>query len=168
MSLTLPSLDHITQLELDLRRAIPETYRDIMDHMNVRWYVGLFDDALDEFFARIGRTSDYRRETNSGGFTLEQHIRYLNEVNIGDTIAVYTRLLGFSANHKRIHFMSFMINETRGKLAATLEEVNSHADLIARTTSPFPPPLAEKIAAFLAANQQLAWEAPICGAMSAR
>jgi hypothetical protein len=42
------SVEQISQLWLVwLRRTIPEEYPDFNNHVNVRWYVPLFDDAGD-------------------------------------------------------------------------------------------------------------------------
>jgi acyl-CoA thioester hydrolase len=76
-------------------------------------------------------------------------------------VAIYTRVNGRTA--KRIHFTHFMVNETTGKLAATLETVTSHANTITRRTSPFPDAIAKAIDAIIAEHEQLEWEAPLCG-----
>ncbi|HWT82781.1 MAG TPA: thioesterase family protein, partial [Candidatus Methylomirabilis sp.] len=73
------------------------------------------------------------------------------------------RLVGQTA--KRFHYLMFMVNETSGKLAAIFECVNSFADLAARKTAPFPPEIASKIAAGVAAQAKLDWPPPVCGAM---
>ena len=82
---------------------------------------------------------------------------------VGDTIAVYTRLLDRSA--KRIHYMMFMVNETRGTLASIFECVNSFADLTVRRTAPYPDEISQRIDAVLAEHSQLPWDAPECGVM---
>ncbi len=145
------------------RETIPASYLDVMGHMNIRYYMGIFDEAAWGFFAHFGMTLDYYQAENSGAFALEQHIRYLAEVHVGETVAVHTRLLGRSA--KRIHFMHFMLNETTNTLAATLEVIASHADTRQRRTSPFPPSIAAQLDAILAAHGRLDWPAPVCGVL---
>ena len=156
-------LNQITQLPCFHRTTIPKAYLDVMGHMNIRHYMGLFDDAAWDFFAAFGMTQAYYDGTTGGAFALEQHIRYLAEVHVGETVAIYTRIIGRSA--KRIHFIHFMVNETTGKLAATLEVIASHADRKIRRTSPFPPAIAAQIDQILAKQSQLDWEAPLCGVM---
>jgi acyl-CoA thioester hydrolase len=158
-------LDKITALPLVYRATIPEAYRDMMGHMNIRWYMLLYDEAGIPLFEQLGLTLDYYQENHTGGFDLEHHVHYLAEVNIGDAVAMYARLLGRTA--KRIHYMLFMVNETRGLLSSTFECVNSHADLAIRRTSPFPEHFAARADALLAEHRQLDWDAPACGAMSA-
>ncbi len=157
------SIKQLESLPLFHRAVIPETYLDIMGHMNVRWYMALFDEAAPSFFASFGMNREYFTLQRAGSFALQQFISYLAEVHVGETVAIRTRMLGRSA--KRIQFIYFMINETTGKLAATMEVLSSHADLAARRTSPYPPHISNQIDAILAAHSQLNWESPVCGAI---
>lgn len=162
---TFPNTAEIEQLPCYFRTVVPEAYLDAMGHMNIRYYLALFDDAAWELFADIGMHTDYYKAYTAGAFALEHHIHYLAEVHQGDRIAVYSRMLARTA--KRIHFMHFMLNETQQKLAATLEAVGSHADLTVRRTSPFPAHIAANIDAMLANHVQVSWEAPVCGVIRA-
>ncbi len=146
------------------RITIPEDYRDIMGHMNVRWYLAIFDTAGWHFFAAQGMDDTYYAENQAGGFALKQFITYLNEVLVGDTVAVYGRLLGMT--DKRIHKMYFMINETRANLACVLETLGSHADMSIRKTAPYPPYIADRLQALLDEHQALSWAAPVSGAIT--
>lgn len=146
-----------------LRFTIPESYRDANGHMNMRWYVAIFDDAGDGLHARIGVTPDYHRRRGTGTVDLEHHTHFLSEVNPGEHVAVYARLVGCSA--KRFHYLMFMVNETTGKLAAIFECINAFADLRVRKTVPFPPEIAEKISEWVANDSRLDWPPPVCGAM---
>jgi len=156
-------LDAVTALPLVYRATIPEAYRDVMDHMNVRWYLALFDDAGIDLFENIGITEAYFKANQTGTMDLEHHIHYLAEVRIGDAVSIYARILGFTP--KRLHYMLFMVNETRSRLAATLEVMNTHVDMTTRRTAPYADPIAEAISAMLADHQRLDWAAPVCGVM---
>ncbi len=158
-------LEKIMALTPIYRLTIPEDYRDENGHMNMRWYLHIYDDAGYPLVDGFGLTQAYHQQHGTGGFDLEHHIHYLKEVHPGDTAVVYARLVGRSA--KRIHYMLFMVNETRGTLASIFECVNSFADLTVRRTAPYPEEIARKIDARLAQDQALDWAAPICGVMSA-
>ncbi|MBI5958613.1 MAG: thioesterase family protein [Chloroflexi bacterium] len=161
---TIP-LEKITALNTVHRITIPPEYQDENGHMNIRWYMSIFDDAGYPVAESLGLTPDYHRQHTTGGFDLEHHVHYLNEVLIGDTVSVYLRLVGRSA--KRIHYMMFMVNETRGTLAALFECVNSFADLKIRRTAAYPDEISQKIDVLLAQHNTLDWAAPVCGVMSA-
>lgn len=158
-------LEKLENLPMVYRVTIPERYRDMMGHMNIRWYMELYDEAGMPLFDLIGLSEKHYRENGAGGFDLEHHVHYLNEVNIGDTVAIYGRLLDRSA--KRLHYMLFMVNETRNLLSSTFECVNSYADLKVRRTAPYPDEIARQIDAMLSEHTKLDWDAPVCGSMSA-
>ena len=158
-------LDKITALEPIYRVTVPEDFKDENGHMNVRHYLAVFDDAGYPMMEKIGITWEYHEQNNTGGFDLEHHIHYLNEVHIGDEIVVYARFIARSA--KRVHYLMFMVNATRGKLASIFECVNSFADMSLRRTAPYPPEIAEKLDALVEAHQTLDWDAPISGIMQA-
>lgn len=159
------SLEKITALPQVYRVTIPPEYEDENGHMNIRWYLAVFDDAGYPFAASLGITPEYHRQHRTGGFDLEHHIHYLREVMIGDTVAVYIRLVGQTP--KRIHYLMFMVNETRGTLASIFECINSFADMTVRRTTPYPPEIAARLEALLAQHQALDWESPVCGVMRA-
>jgi len=133
----------------------------VMGHMNVRHYLGIFDEASWQMFASFGMDHAYYERKLGGTSALQQFISYLAEVHLSETVAVYGRLLGRSS--RRIHFILFMVNETTGKLAATLETISSHADLELRRTSPFPEVIAANIDRLIETHNQLDWQPPLCG-----
>lgn len=165
MKPTIPALSDVQALPVLWRAVVPTEYRDDNDHMNVRYYMALFDDAGYPMIAEMGLTPEYHKAHQTGGFDLEHHIFYLAEVRIGETVAVHWRLLSHSP--KRMHYMMFMVNETRPSLAATFECVNSFADLSVRKTAPFPPHIQAQLATLYAEHSALAWQAPATGSMSA-
>ena len=140
-----------------LKLVVPEAWADSNGHMNMRWYVALFDDAGDELHARIGLTPEFHT------VDLEHHTNFLNEIMPGDRLAVYSRLVARSA--KRVHYLMFLVNETRGKLAAIFECMNAFLDLSVRKTAPFPPEILAKIDAWLARDASLDWLPPVSGSM---
>lgn len=145
--------------------TIPPEYEDSNGHMNVRYYMAIFDDAGYPMIREFGLTPEYLEARGEGGFDLEHHLHYLNEVHIGDNVSVYVRIVGLTL--KRVHYLMLMVNESRDNVAAIFECVNSYADLRARKTAPYPPEIAARMRAVLEHHQALAWDAPVCGVMSA-
>lgn len=155
------STAEIAQLPLLHRATIPPEYLDAMQHMNVRWYMALFDEGAWRFFASFGMNAEYYRTRQAGGFALKHFVQYFAEVRLGETVAIRGRVLGRTA--KRVHFMLFMVNETTDRLAATLEALGSHADMRVRRTAPYPEDLAARLDALIAEQAALSWKAPVCG-----
>src|SRR5690349_9906137 len=56
---------------------------DHMGHMNIMWYVGKFDEANWNLFARIGLTSGYLRDSGRGMAGVQQNISYQRELFAG-------------------------------------------------------------------------------------
>jgi len=159
-------LDKILALgEPCLRTTIPASYADANGHMNMRWYVALYDEAGDQLHIRLGLPPIWHQQNVTGTMDLEHHTHFISEVMPGDQVAVYVRMAGCSP--KRIQYLMFMVNETRGKLASIFECVNGLVDLKIRKTMAYPPEIAAIIEKAVAAHASLDWEAPVCRAMKA-
>jgi acyl-CoA thioesterase FadM len=150
-------------LPITWQAVIPESYHDEMGHMNVMWYTHLFSEAVGTLWNMLGMNRAYFEENNAGTFALEFHLRFLAEVRAGERITIRPRLLGRTT--KRLHFIQFMTNDTRGVLAATEETVNSHADMLTRRTSPWPARAAEALDEMIGQHRRLDWQPPLCGVM---
>lgn len=148
-----------------LRVTVPESWADSNGHMNIRWYIVVFDDAGDDLHERIGLTPDFHRRHRTGTMDLEHHTNFVNEIMPGESVAVYARLVARSP--KRLHYLMFLVNETKGKLAAIFECMNAFADLTIRKTAPFPAEIQAKIDAWLDRDANLDWPPPVSGAMQA-
>jgi acyl-CoA thioester hydrolase len=157
------ALDQLASLPAVYQAVIPPPYKDQNGHMNVRWYLALYDEAGDAMYPTLGLTAEYFAASGMGGFDLEHHLWYAAEVRIGDTVVIRARLLARSA--KLMHYMMFMVNETRGVLSSLFECVHAHADLRTRHTAPFPSQVAAQIDALIAAHCALTWPAPVSGCM---
>lgn len=145
--------------------TVPEEYRDMNGHMNMRYYLAIFDEAGEALHELLGLTAEFHKQKNTGTVDLEHHVHYLSEVMPGERVSVYIRMAAWSP--KRLHYMLFMVNETRGKLSSIFECMNAFADLSVRKTAPFPPEIAERVAKGVAFSDSLDWPAPVCGAMNA-
>ncbi|GAB4521362.1 MAG: acyl-CoA thioesterase [Anaerolineae bacterium] len=155
------ALDQLDALPMTHRITIPDTFLDEMGHMNVMYYMHIFDRAAWGIFNVFGVTFKDVERTQLGMFALRQVITYLAEVHVGQTVAVRSRVLAVSA--KRLHFMHFMVNETTGVLACTLEALASQADLRIRRSAAFPEDIRVRIEALVEAHSQLGWDAPVSG-----
>lgn len=157
---------NLNDLPLTNQKVIPPEYIDIMGHMNVMWYIHLFDYGTRNLFASFGLSSEYVQRTGLGSFALESHIRYISEVRLDESVSVRSRLLDRS--EKTLHLIHFMVHDSSGALAATIEVVGAHADLTKRAIVPFPKEIIQLLDPMLAAHQSLPWEAPVCGHLGVR
>ncbi|MDF2365980.1 thioesterase family protein, partial [Sneathiella sp.] len=96
--------------------VLPE-WIDHNNHMNVAYYVLIFDHSLDEFLDEIGLTREYRMSENRTVYVLETHVTYIQEVHEGDALEMYVRVL--DCDEKRMHLFLEMRHRDKGFLAAT-------------------------------------------------
>lgn len=132
--------------------VLPE-WIDYNGHMNLAYYVVVFDQATDVLYDRLGIWLPYREATGNSCFTVETHTIYEQEVNVDDRLRVHTRLLG--ADAKRLHYFHEMFHIEGGYRAAVQELMALHVDLSTRRTAPFPPDRAAAIQAALASSAAL-------------
>lgn len=159
------TLEGVKALPQTYTQDIPTDYLDEMGHMNIQWYMHLFDRAAWGAFRLFGIDAEMMQAARSGVFALEHHIRYLAEVRAGDAVAIHTRYLSYS--DKRLLFMHFMVNETQNKLAATLEALAIHIDMGTRRSAPWPNTISQQLGAVVADHAGLTWDAPLSGVLQA-
>ena len=124
---------------------------DHVGHMNIMWYVGKFDEANWNFFARLGVTPTYLRESGRGMAGVQQNVSYKCELFAGDIVEVRSSLL--ELRDKSIRFLHEMRNAETGELAATCEITAVHLDREAHKSMPFPPAIRETAAKHLAPSE---------------
>ena len=108
---------------------------DHVGHMNIMWYVGKFDEANWNMFARLGLTPSYLRQSGRGMAGVQQNISYKRELFAGDIVEVTSRLL--ELREKSIRFLYEMRNAETGEIAATCELTAVHLDRQAHKAMPF-------------------------------
>ena len=129
-----------------------DRYRDVVrrewidhnHHMNMGYYLVVFDLATDEFFRFVGLDDTHRRARHVTTFCLEAHITYEREVREGDPLRFTTLLLGYDA--KRIHYFHAMYHGTDGYLASTNELVSLHVSQETRRSAPMAREIQDRLA----------------------
>jgi acyl-CoA thioester hydrolase len=112
--------------EATYRGTVYPWHCDHVGHMNVMWYVGKFDEATWNFFARFGLTPAYLRESGRGMAAVQQNISYKQELLAGDIVEIRSFLL--EMRDKSIRFVHEMRNAETGEVAATCELTGVHVD----------------------------------------
>jgi acyl-CoA thioester hydrolase len=133
-------------------RVRPE-WIDANQHMNVGYYLVVFDFATDEFFAWVGLDRAYRRANAVTTFCLEAHVTYHREVRAEAPLRFTTHLLGH--DEKRIHYIHLMYHATEGYLASTNELMSLHVSQATRRAAPMAPEVLARLAAIQAAHDRL-------------
>ncbi|MBY4893684.1 carnitine 3-dehydrogenase [Rhodobacteraceae bacterium N5(2021)] len=109
-------------------RQVPQIWTDYNGHMNEAHFLETGSKATDRFMEMVGADADYI----AGGlsyFTVENHVRYLDEVHAGDRLRAETRLL--SGEGKKLHLFHTLLRGD-GTAVATVESLLLHVDLATR------------------------------------
>lgn len=126
-----------------------ETYRgvvypwhiDQMGHMNVQFYTARFDEATWHFFAAIGITPGYLKRNGRGMAAVDQHTRYLQELQAGALIRITSELLEIKS--KTVRFRHHMYDAESGGEVAVTDLVGVHMDTATRRSVPLPADIVE-------------------------
>ena len=124
--------------ELDLSQPIdtysthiPKEWADYNGHMTEARYLDCFSEATTELMAIIGVDEKYIANVGSY-FTVETHIRHLDEVLIGEKI--YSKTQVIYGQNKKLHLFHWLHHDD-GRLLATAEHMLIHVDLKTRGAS---------------------------------
>ncbi len=116
---------------------------DANGHMNLAYYVLVFDRGTDAWLELAGLGAAYRATTRRSVFAVETHTIYRQEVGLGAPLQVRSRLA--AASGKRIHLLHEMVSA--GAEVAMQEVMFLHVDLATRRSTPLEGSEAERVAA---------------------
>lgn len=133
--------------------AVDEAWIDYNGHMNVAYYVLLFDQGIDFALDHMQIGADYRANEGYSFFTVESHISYIRELTLGDSASISLQIIDY--DDKRLHVFQEMRHAGEGFLAATMESLFLHVDMEARKAVPFSAAVGQRIAAAATAHQTL-------------
>ena len=134
---------------------------DYNGHMSEWCYLLVMGDSSDAFFRYVGIDDDYRAAEHSL-YTVETHIRNLDEVGEGDRLLLTLRVLG--ADTKRVHILHEVLRTAAGgdsatgpapTLVATGEQLLLHVDSGLGRVTEMPPVLLDRIGQLAAAHASL-------------
>ncbi len=120
-----------------VERAVPLDWTDYNGHMNEARYLQAFGDATDRMMLLVGCDAEYIA-TGGSYFTVETHIRHLDEVRAGTVIRIETQVL--NGEGKKMHVFHRMFAGDRE--LATGEHLLIHVSLETRRASEPAPQLA--------------------------
>ena len=126
------------------RALVRPEWIDHNGHMNMGFYLVVFDLATDAWFRYLGLGEPHRAAQAVTTFCLEAHVTYHREVRAGDPLRFTTQLLAWDA--KRLHYFHEMYHAADGFLAATNELVSLHVSEATRRAAPMAPEILERLA----------------------
>ena len=123
---------------------------DVNGHMNLAYYIVIFDHATDVAFDALDIGTAYRERTGNSSFIVETHTIYEREAKEGERLRVSSRLLG--ADAKRVHVFHEMFRANTDERVAAHELLALHIDMRTRRAAPFPPDRQTALAATVRAQ----------------
>jgi acyl-CoA thioester hydrolase len=120
---------------------------DYNGHLSEGYYVVVFGFATDAVMPRFGMTPEYLVETGTSLYSVEAHVRYLDQVPPGSRLEVRSSIIGVTA--KLLWLWHEMWCE--GRLRATEGVLMLHVDSRAGRACPFPDVLRARLEALAVA-----------------
>ena len=119
---------------LKTEKVIKE-YTDYNNHLNVAYYIRIFDIAADVMLENLKMGGESAKENKKTTFVAEMHTIYNQEVRLGEEVD--THVTYFDHDKKRIHYRLSMFHKEKKYLAATNEVLSLYVDLSQRKVVEF-------------------------------
>ena len=121
-------------VHIDTRKIIKERI-DYNGHMNMAYYVLIFDQAWENILNKFQMGGEKAEESKRTTMVVETRTTYDSEVKEGDEVEVYVSY--FDHDKKRLHLKCEMYEKKTKKLSATMENLSLYIDLDKRKVTEF-------------------------------
>ena len=117
-------------------KKIISDWTDYNNHMNVAYYVLIFDlHGAEKLMTKFKMGEHSAKTTKKSTMVVESHITYNQEVNEGDEVNI--NLTYFDHDKKRLQYKFEMIHKEKKYLASTMEFLSLYVDLNERKVAEF-------------------------------
>ena len=116
---------------------ILKEWTDYNGHLNVAYYVRVFDIAADIMLDNFKMGGESAKKDKKSTFVVEMHTNYAQEVKLGEEVE--THLTYIDHDKKRIQYKLSMFHKEKKYLAATNEVLSLYVDLSQRKVAEFDP-----------------------------
>jgi acyl-CoA thioester hydrolase len=121
--------------------TVRDEWVDYNGHLSEAYYVLVFGHATDAVMESVGLGPEYRAATAASLFTVEAHIRYLDQIAGGAHLEVRSSVVGATRKLLRIWHEMY----SGESLRATEEVLGVHVDTMTGRSSFFPASVAKRI-----------------------
>ena len=111
-------------------KKIIKEWTDYNKHMNLSYYVLVFDLGAEVILSKFKMGEHSAKTTKKSTMVVETHTIYNQEVKEDDQVDVY--LCHFDHDNKRLHYKLEMYNKAKNTLSATTEVLSLYIDLNVR------------------------------------
>ena len=110
-------------------------WTDYNGHMNLAFYILVFDKGAEEILSKFKMGEQSAKTTKKSTMAVESHTTYNNEVKENEEVDVY--LSYFNHDKKRLHYKLEMYEKNKNILSATTEVLSLYIDLNFRKVAEF-------------------------------
>ena len=110
-------------------------WTDYNNHMNLSYYILVFDKAAEKMLSNFKMGEDAAINTKRSTMVVETHTTYNNEVKEGEEVDVF--ISNFDHDKKRLHYKLEMYEKSKNVLSATTEVLSLYIDLNFRKVAEF-------------------------------
>jgi acyl-CoA thioester hydrolase len=121
-------------LLLNTTKIINE-WTDYNNHMNLSFYILVFDKAAEKILSKFNMGEEAAIKTKRSTMVVETHTTYNNEVKEDDNVDVY--LSYCDHDKKRLHYKLEMYEKSKKVLSATTEVLALYINLDLRKVAEF-------------------------------
>ena len=114
---------------------IINNWTDYNGHMNLAFYILVFDKGAEEILSKFKMGEQSAKTTKKSTMAVESHTTYNNEVKENEEVNVY--LSYFDHDKKRLHYKLEMYEKSKNILSATTEVLSLYIDLNIRKVAEF-------------------------------
>ena len=116
-------------------RKIIKDWTDYNEHMNMAYYVLIFDEAWETMLNKFEMGGAKAQINKRSTMVVETRTTYNNEVKENEEVDVYCTF--FDHDKKRLHLKMEMISQKTNKLSASMEWISLYIDLSKRKVTEF-------------------------------
>ena len=110
-------------------------WTDYNNHMNLSYYILVFDKAAEKILSKFNMGEEAALKTKRSTMVVETHTTYNNEVKENDNVDVY--LSYCDHDKKRLHYKLEMYEKSKNILSATTEVLALYINLELRKVAEF-------------------------------
>ena len=116
-------------------RKIIKEWTDYNEHMNMAYYVLIFDQAWETMLNKFHMGGENAQANKRSTMVVDTRTTYDNEIKENEEVEVYCTF--FDHDKKRLHLKCEMYEKNSKKLAATIESLSLYMDLDKRKVTEF-------------------------------
>ena len=114
---------------------IINNWTDYNGHMNVAFYILIFDKSTEKFLYKFKMGEQSAKTYKKSTMTVESYTTYNKEVKENEEVDVY--LSFFNHDKKRLHYKLEMYEKSKNILSSTIEVLSLYIDLNIRKVVEF-------------------------------